>query len=105
MPVGTGGSVVKNLPANAGDAGVIPGSGIYPGGENGNPFQYSCLENPTEGGAWWTAIHGVAKSGIRLRMSKTHLFVCAGFFVHPFPLFYSDISKGRMFCKFYVLQC
>ena len=40
-----GGSVVKNLPANAGDTGLIPGSGISPGGGNGNPLQYSCLEN------------------------------------------------------------
>ena len=61
MPVGTDGSVVKNLPANAGDAGVIPGSGIYPGGENGNPFQYSCLGNPMDRGAWWATDHGVAK--------------------------------------------
>ena len=53
--------MVKNLPANAGDAGVIPGSGIYPGGENGNPFQYSCLGNPLDRGAWQATDHGVAK--------------------------------------------
>ena len=46
-----GGSVVKNPPANAWDAGLIPGSGS-PGGGNGNPLQYSCLENPMDGGAW-----------------------------------------------------
>ena len=46
-----GGSVVKNLPANAGSAGVIPGSGRSPGGGNGNPLQYSCLENPRDRGA------------------------------------------------------
>ena len=40
-----GGSVVKNLPANAGDVGSIPGSGSFPGEDNGNPLQYSCLEN------------------------------------------------------------
>ena len=48
------GSVVKNLPANAGDVGVsglIPESGRSPGGANGNPFQFSCLENPTDRGA------------------------------------------------------
>ena len=47
--------VVKNLPANAGDirdAGLIPGSGRSPGGGQGNALQYSCLENPMEGGAW-----------------------------------------------------
>ena len=55
-----GGSVVKNLPANAGDAGSIPGSGRSPGEGNGNPLQYSCLENPMVGGAWWATVHGVA---------------------------------------------
>ena len=60
-----GGVVVKNPPANAGDAGVtglIPGSGRLPGGGNGNPLQYSCLENPMDRGAWWTIVHGVPKS-------------------------------------------
>ena len=55
-----GGSVVKNLPANAGDAGSIPGSGRSSGGGHGNPLQYSCLENPMDRGAW-QAVHGVAK--------------------------------------------
>ena len=48
-----GGSVVKDSPANAGDAGSIPGPGRPPGKENGNPPQYTCLGNPTDGGAWW----------------------------------------------------
>ena len=55
-----GGSVVKNLPANAGDAGSIPGSGRSSGGGHGNALQYSCLENPMDRGAW-QAVHGVAK--------------------------------------------
>ena len=49
--------VVKNLPASTGDLrdpGEIPGSGKSPEGGNGNPLQYSCLENPRERGAWWT---------------------------------------------------
>ena len=46
-----GNGVIKNPPANAGDAGLIPGSGIFPGEGNGNPFQYSCLGNPMERGA------------------------------------------------------
>ena len=57
--------VVKNPPANVGDArdmGSIPGSGRSPGGRNGNPLQYSCLENPMDGGAWRATVHGVAKS-------------------------------------------
>ena len=56
-----GGSVVKNLPANAGDMGLIPGSRISPEEENGNPLQYSCLEDPVDRGAWWVTVHGVAK--------------------------------------------
>jgi len=52
----TGGSVVKNLPAkseNARDVGSVPGLGRSSGGGNGNPLQYSCLENPMDRGAWW----------------------------------------------------
>ena len=60
-----GGSVVKNPPVSAGDAedeGSISGSGRSPGGENGNPFQYSCLGHPMDRGAWQATVHGVAKS-------------------------------------------
>ena len=56
-----GGSAVKNLPINAGDAGSIPGSGRFPGEGNGSPPQYSCLGNPMDRGAWWVTVHGVAK--------------------------------------------
>ena len=58
------GSVVKNLPASAGetgDSGSIPGSGRSPGEGNGNPVQYSCLENPMDREAWQVTIHGVIK--------------------------------------------
>ena len=58
--------VVKNLLANAGDPGSIPGWGRSPGEGNGNPLQYSCLENSMDGGAWWATVHGVAKSWTRL---------------------------------------
>ena len=54
--------MVKNPPANAGDSNSIPGSGRSPGEGNGNPFQYSCLENPMNRGAWWATVHGVTKS-------------------------------------------
>ena len=57
-----GGSVVKNLPANAGDVDSNPGSGRSPGDGNGNPLQYSCLENPMDRGAWWATVHRVANS-------------------------------------------
>ena len=60
-----GGAVVKNLPAdvgNARDVGLIPGSERSPGEGNGNPLQYSCLENSMNRGSWWTTVHEVAKS-------------------------------------------
>ena len=56
-----GGSAVKNPPANAGNARLIPGLGRAPGEVNGNPLQYSCLENPKDRKAWWSTVHGVAK--------------------------------------------
>ena len=56
-----GGAVVKNLPANAGDVGLIPGSGRSPAEANGNLLQYSCPGNSMDRGAWWTTVHGVAK--------------------------------------------
>ena len=61
--------LIKKLPADAGgarDSGLIPVSGRCPGGGNGNPLQYFCLENSTDGGAWWATVHGVAKSRTRL---------------------------------------
>ena len=60
----SGALVVKNLPANAGDArdtGLIPGLGRSPGGGNGNPLQYSCLGNHMGRGAWWAVVHRVKK--------------------------------------------
>ena len=51
-------SAVKNLPANAGDAGSVPESGRSPGGGNGNPLQYSCLGNLKDRRAWWAIVHG-----------------------------------------------
>ena len=58
-----GGSVVKNLPANAGDVDLIPGLGRSPGEGNGNPLQYSCLEISMDREAWWVLVHGVARFG------------------------------------------
>ena len=60
------GSEVKVCACNAGDLGSIPGSGRSPGEGNGNPLQYSCLENPMDEGTWWATVHGVAKSWTRL---------------------------------------
>ena len=61
-----GGSEVKTSAWNAGNLGSIPGMGRFPGETNGNPLQYSCLENPMEGGAWQAIVHGVANSQTRL---------------------------------------
>ena len=65
-----GGSIVKNPPTiqetalNAGDMGSIFGLGRYPGEENGNPLQYSCLGNPMDRGASWATVHGVVESNM-----------------------------------------
>ena len=56
------GSEVKASASNAGDRGSIPGSGRSPGEGNGNPLQYSCLENPMDGGTWYATVHGIGES-------------------------------------------
>ena len=68
-------SVVKNLPANAettGDTVSIPRLGRSAGEENGNPLQYSCLENPMDRGAWWATVRGAAESQTRLSDCARH---------------------------------
>ena len=62
----SGGSDSKESTCNAGDLGLIPVLGRYPGEGNGNPLQYSCLENPMDGVACWATVHGVSKSWTRL---------------------------------------
>ena len=63
--------VDKESACSARDLGSIPGSGSSPGGENGNPLQSSCLENPMDRGAWWAAVHGVVKSWTRLQFTAS----------------------------------
>ena len=58
-----GGAEVKASACNVGDLGSIPGLGRSPGEGNGNPLQYSCLENPMDGGAWWATVHGSQRVG------------------------------------------
>ena len=70
-----GGSEVKASACNVGDLGSIPGSGRSPGEGNGNLLQYSCLENPMDGGAWWATVHGVTKSWTRLSDFTFHLWL------------------------------
>ena len=66
--------VVKNPPANAGDIRhADPWVKKIPGGGNGNPFQYSCMENSIESGTWWAAIHRVTKSQTLLKRLGMHL--------------------------------
>ena len=65
--------MVKDPLVNAGDVGLIPESGRFPGVGNGNPLQYSCLENSMVRGAWRATVHGVAKSlSLSLSLSLTH---------------------------------
>ena len=67
--------MVQNLPANTGDArdaGLIPGLGRSPGGGNGNPLQYSCLENTMDRGAWWATVHWVADESDTMEQLNTH---------------------------------
>ena len=71
MPGFPGGSVVKNLPVSAGEVVSIPGLGRSPREENGNPLQYSCLENPMDRGACWATVHGVTNSWTQLINSTT----------------------------------
>ena len=75
-----GGPMMKNPPSNAGDArdvGSIPGSGRSPGERNGNPLQYSCLENSIYREAWQDTITGVKKSQTRLSMHVHECYECA----------------------------
>ena len=62
LPGMSNGSEVKASACNVGDLGSIPGLGRSPGEGSGNPLQYSCLENPMDGGVWWATVHGVTKS-------------------------------------------
>ena len=67
--------MVKNLPANEADVTLIPRSVRSPRGGNGNPLQYSCLENTMDRGAWWATVHGVAESD---RTSQLSTRTCKG---------------------------
>ena len=88
-----GGSDGKAAVCNAGDPGSIPGLGRSPGEENGNPLQYSCLENPMDGGALKAAVHGVAEG-------QTHLSDFTFTFMHwrrewqPTPVFLPGECQG-----------
>ena len=116
--------VVKNLPDNAwgvSDVGSIPGLRRFPRGGNGNPFQYSCLENRMERGAWWATVHGAAKSQAQLsdlaQSTYTHfffligfcLFVCLFVFVielHEVLVYFGDeLFVSSFICKYFLPFC
>ena len=87
--------VVKNLPSNAEDirdVGSIPGSGTSPGGEHGNPLQYSCIENPMDRGAWRAMVQRVAKSQTQLKQLKTHAHT------HTYTYTHTRVSYTHMYC-------
>ena len=67
--------MVENPPANAENIGSIPGSERSPGEGNGNPLQYSCLENPMDGEAWWSIVHRVANSGTGLSNLTFNIYI------------------------------
>ena len=99
---------VKVSACSAGDPGSLPGSGRCPGEENGNPLQYSCLENSMDGGAWWATVRGVTKSQTGLidftyRFTAERTYGCTSVWVwneHRLSLLlthcdFSDFSDGK----------
>ena len=92
QPITRTGSDGKASVYNAGDPGSIPGFRRSPGEGNGNPFQYSCLENPMDRGAWWAAVYGVAKSWTRL---SDFTFTLWRRKWQPTPVFLPGESQGR----------
>ena len=82
--------MVKNLPANAGDTGLIPGSGRSHEEGNGNLLQCSCLGNSMDGGAWQATVHGVTKSQIQLSDWETN--------AHKHALIYYTLSHQNLKC-------
>ena len=92
--------VVKNLPVNTGDArdtGLIPARGRYPGVGNGNPLQYTCLENSMDRGAWWATVHGIAKSQTWLSNWGLNILLCA------YMTIYLPILLLMALCSFQIL--
>ena len=100
----SGGSVVKNLPANAQDKDLISGLGGSPGGGNGNPLQYFCLENRMDRGPWWAIVHRVTESQTQLS-THTHNYImlmCAWSLSHVqlFPTLWTVAQQAPLFMGF-----
>ena len=88
-----GGSDGKESACNAGDLGSMPGLGRSLGEGNGNPLQYSCLENPMDRGAWWAVVPGVTKSQTRLMDKHFHFQVKKKGHTKDYTLYYSISNK------------
>ena len=90
-----GGSDSKEIACSAGDLGLIPRSGKFPGEGNSNPLQYSCLENPMNRGAWQAIVHGLTKSGTRLHHFTFHfLQIYCSYPIMPANLGNSGVATG-----------
>ena len=93
--------VLRNLPASAGDirdAGSIPGLGRSPGGGQGNPLQYSCLENPMERGAWQATVHRVAQSRARVKHLSMHARAPNTRYFVPSSDKDTEVRRGKATC-------
>ena len=91
--------MVKNPPADPGgirDAGWVSGLVSSPGEENGNPLQYSCLENSTDRGAWWAAVYGAAESWTRLSACVHNIYV-ERLIILPLYLFFISSCTSTLF--------
>ena len=89
-----GGSDSKESACNVGDLGLIPGLGRFPGGEHGNPLQYSCLENPMGRGAWQAAVHGLTESQTRLSNQAQHSTAWSAHLTRWFSVVKVELSVG-----------
>ena len=101
-----GDSAVKNPPANAGDWGLIPGSGRSSGEGNGNPLQYSCLGNPMEIEAWWATVHGITKSCTQLSEWTTTTIYTLYIYIYIYNIYYRYIKlEDSCFTKLCCFCC
>ena len=92
-----GGSAGKESACNVGDPGLIPGLGRSPEEGNGNPLQYSCLENSMDRGAWWAAVQGVEKS--QTWLSNKHFFLLGVLSLWPSGTHLGSLSVNFFICK------
>ena len=92
----SGGLDGKESAGNAGDLGLIPGLGRFPGEGNDNTLQYSCLENSRDKGAWWATVHGAAKSQTRLSNQQFHFLAGWGWWEEQKGKGWSDQEEGGL---------